>query len=204
MGQKKSSFKFGAYEIAVSGIMGAIALVLSFTPLGLIPLPNGTGAATTLHVPVIVAGIIAGPISGAVTGLILAIRSFQMYFAVFMAAAGENLFLAILSAFLPRILMGMSAFYVYKLLSFSKANINPKVKTLLSIIASFVAAIVSTTVNTVGVLGLLIVFGKADLGILIGAFVTNYPIEILAAAIIIIPVVEALRARSPERLAAAQ
>ena len=51
-------------DLAVAGVFGALAIVLSFTPLGLIPVPNISGAATSLHLPAIVAGIVGGPVVG--------------------------------------------------------------------------------------------------------------------------------------------
>ncbi len=66
-------------QIAIAGICGATGMVLAFTPLGLIPVPNLAGAATTLHIPAIVAGVFGGPIVGAFTGLILAISSWILY-----------------------------------------------------------------------------------------------------------------------------
>ncbi|MCX5974152.1 MAG: ECF transporter S component [Coprothermobacterota bacterium] len=66
-------------QITIAGICGAAGVVLAFTPLGLIPVPNLAGAATTLHIPAIVAGVFGGPIVGAFTGLILAISSWILY-----------------------------------------------------------------------------------------------------------------------------
>lgn len=114
--QQRPIWRLSTYDLAVAGIFGAIAIVLSFTPLGLIPVPNPTGAATTLHIPAIIAGIVAGPVVGALVGLVLAISSWARYSGTFVTFAGGNVFVALLAAFLPRILIGVVAYYVYRLL----------------------------------------------------------------------------------------
>jgi uncharacterized membrane protein len=96
-------------QIAIAGICGAIGAVLAFTPLGLIPVPNLAGAATTLHIPAIVAGIFGGPLVGAFTGLILAISSWIMFSGSFLTFAGGNLLVALLAA-LPIMPSGQSVF----------------------------------------------------------------------------------------------
>jgi uncharacterized membrane protein len=104
-------------QIAIAGICGATGLVLAFTPLGLIPVPNLAGAATTLHIPAIVAGVFGGPMVGAFTGLILAISSWILYSGQFLTFAGGNLLVALLAAFLPRLLIGVVAYYTFKVFS---------------------------------------------------------------------------------------
>jgi len=41
-------------EIALGGLFGGITLLLGFTYLGYIPLPTPAGAATIMHIPVII------------------------------------------------------------------------------------------------------------------------------------------------------
>jgi uncharacterized membrane protein len=67
--------RFSTKDLAVAGVFGALAIVLAFTPLGLIPVPNPTEAATSLHLPAIIAGILSGPLVGGTVGLVLAISS---------------------------------------------------------------------------------------------------------------------------------
>lgn len=104
-------------QIAIAGICGATGMVLAFTPLGLIPVPNLAGAATTLHIPAIVAGVFGGPIVGAFTGLILAISSWILYSGQFLTFAGGNLLVALAAAFLPRLLIGVIAYYTFRFFS---------------------------------------------------------------------------------------
>src|SRR3990170_4863019 len=51
-------------QIAVAAVCGGLSIALSYTPIGFISVPNISGAATTLHIPAIVAGVVAGPGGG--------------------------------------------------------------------------------------------------------------------------------------------
>ena len=102
-----SESRLSTRDLAVAGVFGALAIVLAFTPLGLIPVPNPTEAATSLHLPPFIAGIIAGiiasiiagilsgPLVGAIVGLVLAISSWALYGASFITFADGNLLLAL-------------------------------------------------------------------------------------------------------------
>lgn len=170
-------------QIAVAGVCGALALALSLTPLGYIPVPNVSGAATTVHIPAIVAGVVAGPVAGALVGLILAFSSWSRFGAIFMQFAGGNVIVALAAAFLPRALIGVVAYYVYRALRGSTAAI--------------LAALLGTSTNTAGVLGILLIFGTSDFRTgVVPIILTNYPFEMLFAAVIAVPVFAALgRAR---------
>jgi uncharacterized membrane protein len=180
----KTKFALGAYELAVAGIFGALAIVLSITPLGLIPVPNPTGAATTLHLPAVIAGVIAGPAAGALVGLVLAIASWIRYGATFLGFAGNNLATAVIAAFLPRILIGIVSYYAYRPLRRKPT------------LAAIGAALAGTLTNSVGVLGILIAFGTLPVSLLVPIFSMNVPIETAVALVIAIPVLVALRRSS--------
>lgn len=180
------------YDLAVAGVFGALAIVLAFTPLGLIPVPNISGSATSLHLPAIVAGVLAGPIVGGLVGLVLAIASWSLYSATFITLAGGNLFVALLAAFLPRILIGVLAYYAYRPLRRWPA------------LAAGVAGIVGTLTNSVGVLGIMYALGEFPSELLVPILSMNVPIEIAMALIITIPVIVALRAAGKSRIAAAR
>ena len=57
--------KISTRKMAVAGMLGAVAIVLSVTGLGMIPMPTLAGRATIMHVPVILAAILEGPVVGA-------------------------------------------------------------------------------------------------------------------------------------------
>ena len=179
-------------DIAVAGVFGALAIVLAFTPLGMIPVPNPTEAATTLHLPAIVAGILAGPVVGSLVGLVLAISSWYLYGAAFMTFANGNLLVALLAAFLPRILIGALAYYAYRPLRRWPA------------LAAAAAGLVGTLTNTFGVLGLLIWLGVLPVSLLVPVFSMNLPLEAALAIVITIPTVAALRSAGKGRIAALQ
>lgn len=182
--------RLSTHDIAVAGVFGALAIVLAFTPLGLIPVPNPTEAATSLHLPAIVAGILAGPIVGGMVGLVLALSTWYLYNAAYMTFSGGNLLVALMAAFLPRLLIGVLAYYVYRPLR----RWPP--------LAAAVAGLVGTLTNTFGVLGLLIWLGTFPAALLVPVFAMNVPIEIALALVVTIPVVAALRAAGQGRIAA--
>ena len=184
--------RLSTHDLAVAGVFGALAIVLSFTPLGLIPVPNPTEAATSLHLPAIIAGILSGPAVGGLVGLVLAISSWIRYSATFITFADGNLLVALLAAFLPRVLIGVLAYYAYRPLRRWPA------------LAAGVAGLVGTLTNTFGVLGLLIWLGTMPAELLVIVFSMNVPIEIILALIVTIPAAAALRAVARGQIAAAR
>jgi uncharacterized membrane protein len=180
------------HDLAVAGVFGALAIVLAFTPLGMIPVPNPSEAATSLHLPAIVAGILSGPLVGGMVGLVLAISSWYLYSAAFMTFADGNLAVALLAAFVPRVLIGILAYYAYRPLRRWPA------------LAAGLAGLVGTLANTFGVLGLLIWLGAMPTALLVPVFSMNVPIEVALAVVVTIPTVAALRAVGKGRVAAAR
>lgn len=165
----KPLFKLTTRQMAISGMLGAIAILLGVTRLGFIPVPTPAGHATIMHIPAILGGIIEGPLVGAMTGLIFGIYSF--------ANATNPMFADPLIAILPRILIGIVSFYTYR---YFKQN-------------SILAAIAGTLTNTVGVLGLATIRGylPAKVSLSVG-FVHGVP-EIVVAALLIAVLVKALK-----------
>jgi uncharacterized membrane protein len=184
--------RFSTKDLAVAGVFGALAIVLAFTPLGLIPVPNPTEAATSLHLPAIIAGILSGPLVGGTVGLVLAISSWYRFGASFITFADGNLLLALLAAFLPRILIGVAAYYAYRLLRRWPA------------VAAAAAGLAGTLTNTVGVLGLLVWLGALPVTLLGPVFLMNVPIEAVLAVVVTIPTVAALKAVAHGDVAAAR
>jgi uncharacterized membrane protein len=125
-------------------------------------------------------------------GLVLALSSWYLYSASFMTFAGGNLLLALLAAFMPRILIGVLSYSVYRALR----RWPP--------LAAGVAGLVGTLTNTFGVLGLLIWLGELPVALLAPIFSMNVPIEAALAIVVTIPTVAALRAVGKGRVAAAQ
>ncbi|HSV31364.1 MAG TPA: ECF transporter S component, partial [Atribacteraceae bacterium] len=91
-------------KIVLTAVLAAISFVLSVTPLGLIPVPNISGGATTMHLPIIVGGILGGPLSGSILGLVLAFATLPLFIGL-----GVNL----AACFVPRLFIGVVAYGVW-------------------------------------------------------------------------------------------
>ncbi len=161
----------------------ALLVVLDLTGIGIIRIP-ALPAFTILHVPVIVASIAFGPKIGMVSGFGFGLISFfeatfrpgspiDMLFSPF---TSDNPIASIIMTFVPRIILGLIPFYIYKLLS---GKIGSRFSVLIS-------AIISTVVHSTLVLTALAVFFKeiplASLFITIVSL--NTLLETVAAAII--------------------
>jgi len=115
------SLKFSARQIAFTGVLGAITVVLGMTPqLGFIQLPGI--AITTMHIPTILAGIIEGPVLGGVVGAMFGL--FSMWQAQNIGSPIEKIiFSNPVIAVLPRILIGIVAYYVFALVRGAKGRV---------------------------------------------------------------------------------
>ena len=105
-------------------LMSALILIMAFIPfLGYIPL--GFTRATIIHIPVVIGSVLLGPKKGAFLGLLFGVTSLlnntfnptvtSFVFTPFYSvgdASGNALSLVI--CFLPRILVGIVPYYVYK------------------------------------------------------------------------------------------
>jgi uncharacterized membrane protein len=104
-------------------MFAAIIFLFTFTGIGIIPLPFLRP--TTLHIPVIVGALLLGPKYGAALGFTFGLAS--MLFATFFPGATSFVFspfidlpgtsngslMAFIVAFIPRILVGIVAWYVF-------------------------------------------------------------------------------------------
>jgi uncharacterized membrane protein len=165
----KSGFKLTTRQLAISGLLGAIAIILGVTGLGFIPVPTPAGHATIMHIPVILGGILEGPIVGALVGLIFGVYSFLN--------ATNPIFANPLIAILPRIFIGVVAYYSYKYLWKSSA----------------IAAALGTLTNTIGVLGLATLSGYLPLKVSASIALVQGTPEVVVAMLIVIILVKALK-----------
>lgn len=113
------------YNFVLTAMFIAIIIILAFTPVGFIQM--GLIKATIIHIPVILGSIILGPKYGAVLGLVFgftslvsntinpAILSFAFSPVIPVPGTGQGSYLALIVCFLPRILVGIVPYYVYKL-----------------------------------------------------------------------------------------
>lgn len=179
-------------KMTVIGVLSAISIMMSMLPfIGYIPI--GPIKATIMHIPVIIGAIIEGPVVGATIGLIFGLTS--LWNAITQPVILSPLFLNPLVSVLPRILIGIIAYYVYQ----GVYKLTKKVYA-----SGFVAGLIGSLVNTVCVLGMIYVLyaekyltlieqqgasaGKLLLGV---AFTSGVP-EALVAALIVSAVSVAL------------
>ena len=129
----------------------AIIVVLAITPLGYIPL--GFMNATTVHIPVIIAGIVLGWKKGAFFGLTSFInatfRSASVLSFLFTPFKPFGNGWSLVIAFVPRILIGVVAFFVFKALF----NVTKKKS-----ISMFLAGVAGSMTNTILVMGMAFLF----------------------------------------------
>lgn len=193
--------RFTVRKVAITGVLSALSIVLNFTPVGYIYLPGLAVQITLMHIPVIIGAVLEGPVAGAFIGLVFGLSSF--YTAVTSPIPIAFAFLNPLVSILPRILIGIVAYYVYQALDRILGN----KRTAISI---GVSAVLGTTTNTVGVLGMIyILYAKKYIAALISmtpelsdtikpsyiflSAVPNFIAEVIASIVLCIPIVLAIR-----------
>ena len=110
--------KLETKNLTTVGILGAIVIMLGLTPLGFIPL--GVLTITSLHIPVIIAGILEGPVVGGLVGLIFGF--FSLFNAMTRPTPISFVFYNPLISIMPRILIGVVTGLVYRALKYKDNN----------------------------------------------------------------------------------
>ncbi|MFQ7234112.1 MAG: ECF transporter S component [Enterococcus hulanensis] len=141
----------------------AIMIILAVTPLGFIPI--GPINATTMHIPVIIASIVLGPRIGAGLGAVFGIISLaratviitpmSFVFSPFIAnpLTNQGDWRAVIVAIIPRILIGVVPYFVYKgLHRLMKEKARP--------VSLFIAGVAGSLTNTILVMNLIFFFFK--------------------------------------------
>jgi uncharacterized membrane protein len=164
-----SSTTLDVRKIVITGVLAAIAILLGVTRLGFIPVPNISGNATIMHVPAIVGGVMEGWLVGLLVGGIFGLFSFLQ--------ATSPLFKNPLVSVLPRLFIGVTAYFSYKWLK----NQNEYV-------ALVVAGVVGTLTNTVLVLGMAVITQLLAVEVIPG-IIPQAIAEIIIAVIIVVAVV---------------
>lgn len=179
-------------ELTLVGVMVAITTILDYT-FGVIPLL--VVSATIVHIPTIITGIVAGPFAGAIVGFFMGLESL-IHSATRPAGLLAPLFVNPIISVVPRIFIGIAAYYAYK--GFKKLLGEKKEG-----ISIFLGAVFGSLANTIGVLGMIYLVYADKVESLLqntsaGAFVftvatTNGVAEFLLAGIITVPIVLALK-----------
>lgn len=177
-------------------VLVAIMIILSFTPLGYVPL-FGLNA-TTMHIPVILGACLFGPRIGGLLGLLFGITSVvratvqpnitSFVFTPFYSLSPEfsGGFSSLIVAIGPRVLIGIISGYLFLFL----------VRRFNKVLALAVTGLVGSMVNTVGVLSLIYIFFGSSFAeaidkpinmlmtIIMGIVMTNGIAEAIVAAIV--------------------
>jgi uncharacterized membrane protein len=182
LGQTSNKGHFTTRKMARIAMLGAIAAFMSFTPFGYIQL--GIVKITFMHIPVIIAAIVEGLYGGIIVGLIFGISSLVSN----LSGPLAPLFLNPMVSIVPRIMIGIVAYYVYK--STKKV---------------WLTAIAGTLTNTILVLSGFYIFGAALFAgvrkidpstvgkVILGIGVTNGIPETIIAVIVITAIVRAIK-----------
>ncbi len=177
---------FGTRQMTIVGMLSSITVILGLTGYGFIPLPMAK--ATIMHIPVVIGAILEGPMVGLMVGLLFGL------FSIFQNMTAPNIlsfaFLNPLVSVLPRVLIGLTAYYCYKLIPGKNEGLKIGI-----------GAAVGSLTNTVGVLGMIYILYAADFAaargidpatvfaVISGIAVTNGLPEAILSAMITVPVI---------------
>lgn len=154
-------------EMVITALFAALIIVMAFTPyLGYIPL--GVINATTIHIPVILGALFLGPKRGAFLGGVFGMTSMinntminpsatSFVFSPFYSLGGvHGNFASIIVCFVPRIMIGVVSYYVFRLVCRIFKNSKG------SRIAAFICAgVAGSLTNTILVMnGIYFLFGE--------------------------------------------
>lgn len=191
-----------AYDLVLLAMFSGILFLLAFTPIGLIDLP--LIKATILHIPVIIGSILLGPKKGAFLGFVFGLTSvikntlvpsaLSFAFSPFIPVPGmdHGSLWALVICFVPRILVGVTPWLVFRGGRLLLGRKNVAVRTA----GMALAAAVGAFTNTVLVMGMIfLVFRQAYavmrgipvdavLGVVLGIVGANGLPEAICAAVI--------------------
>lgn len=169
-GRERSVFGFNTRQIVIAGIIAGIALFLGATRIGFIPVPIPLiGNATIMHIPAIIGGALEGPVVGLLIGAIFGIFSFLQ--------ADNPVFLNPIVAIVPRLFIGVVAWAVF--VGLRRVSVD---------LASAAAGVLGSLANTVGVVGLAVLFGLLPLSV-IPVILPQAIAEAVLAAVVTVVVV---------------
>ena len=144
-------------ELTLLGLLTAILLAMSFTPLGYLNI--GPLAITLNTIPVAIAAAALGPLGGAVTGAVFGMTSFLQCLGIGGTSAMGvllfeiNPFFAFVQRFVPRLLMGTLAGVIFDAVKKWKGS------TLAGFVAGFSAAFLNTALFMTA---LVLLFGNTE------------------------------------------
>ncbi len=110
-------FKFDTKSIVMLGVLAAMVMLFSFTPIGSIPI--GPLVITLNVIPVAIAAVALGPVGGAIIGAVFGMFSFLQCFGIGIPSGMGamlvqiNPFFAFVQRFIPRALDGFLAGLIF-------------------------------------------------------------------------------------------
>ena len=176
--QSSNEGPFSTRNIVLSGVLLAVALVLSLTRLGYFPVPFPTQESTILHIPGIVGAVLGGPVVGLIVSLVFAFDAYTRFVGAY---TWPNAIAPILTLFVSRLLIPIAAWLVYRALK----NIN-------EIVALGLAGALGSLTNTAAVVGFAIFFGVLPPDV-IGVILPAVVFEFVLSAVVTVAVVAAYK-----------
>mgnify|MGYP000078980110 FL=1 len=150
--------KLSTKQLTVLGLMIAVLVLMSYTPLGYLNI--GPLAITFNMIPVAIAAIACGPLGGAVLGAVFGLTSFGQCIGIGgVSAMGATLFsispvLAFIQRFVPRFLDGWLLGYLFRWLRKVTKN---------TTLAGYITGFLSAFLNTVFfMVALVVLFGNTE------------------------------------------
>lgn len=150
--------KLSTKQLTVLGLMIAVLVLMSYTPLGYLNI--GSLAITFNMIPVAIAAIACGPLGGVVLGAVFGLTSFGQCIGIGgVSAMGATLFsispvLAFIQRFVPRFLDGWLLGYLFRWLRKATKN---------TTLAGYITGFLSAFLNTVFfMVALVVLFGNTD------------------------------------------
>lgn len=138
------------FKLTLAAIFIAIIVIMTFTSIGYIKV--GIIEITLLTIPVAVGGLLLGKSGGLLLGAVFGLTSFMQCFGMSPFGAellGINPILTFLVCMLPRLAVGFFGAWIFEALSKTKLHAN---------ISALISFLCSSLINTIGFVGLLIVF----------------------------------------------
>jgi len=166
--------KMSTRQIVISGLLTALTVVLGVTGWGFIPMPTPAGAATFMHIPVIIAGMLEGPLIGGFVGLLFGLFSLR--------------FLGDPMVVIPaRLVIGLFAWLAFRGVNAAARRFLPSGKGLLGALglAGIAAGVAGTLTNTIGTLALAVWRGYITLGAAYTIALTQGVPELILAGFVV-------------------
>ena len=150
--------KLSTTQITILGLMIAILILMSYTPLGYLNI--GPLAITFNMIPLAIAAVACGPVGGLIVGAVFGLTSFGQCIGIGgVSAMGATLFsispvLAFIQCFIPRLLDGLLLGYIFK---------GVRKATQKTFVASFVTGFFAAFLNTLFFMtALILLFGNTE------------------------------------------